>query len=90
MNRIFQEIAIERERQDNQWGGPEHDDTRLYFDWFTFIRGQIRRYTPQSKDLPKISDRVKAIRSRLVKIAALAVAGIESIDRQKPDWINKD
>lgn len=78
---IYKEINEERNRQDEQWGGPAHDDTHIPNEWLGFIQDQNKK---------AISDIVKApmwmwygsIRARLVKIAALAVAGIESIDRE--------
>lgn len=84
MANIFEEIKAERARQDKQWGGPEHDDQHMPYRWFEFIRKQIRRYTPDAKKYSGFSsdDLVKVIRARLVRIAALAVAGIESIDRK--------
>lgn len=73
---IYGEIGTERHNQDLQWGGPEHDDEHDPFNWFGFIYHQVdkgERETPET---------AAKIRARLVKIAALAVAGIESIDRQ--------
>ena len=73
-------IIKERKKQDEQWGGAEHDDTHNTDDWFGFIEHQIQKY----KEAPT-KDRYSFYepRERLVKIAALAVAGIESIDRKE-------
>ncbi len=66
------DVLAEREHQDAQWGGEAHDDTHLKDDWLHFIRKQLDHAfhvgTP-------------GVRDRLVKIAALAVAAIESHDR---------
>lgn len=67
----YKDIEAERVRQDAQWGGASHDDGHPMLDWLDFIDHQITR----ARGLPH------QIRDRLVKIAALAVAGIESIDR---------
>jgi len=68
---IFQEVLEERVNQDTEWGGPEHDDTHNMYDWFDFIGKQV-------------FEGIKGIpRTALVKIAALAFAGIESIDRNE-------
>lgn len=72
MQNIFDEIKAERAAQDAQWGGPEHDDEHDVQDFLGFIEVQIQKYRSDTS----------SIRDRLVKIAALAVAGCESFDRQ--------
>jgi hypothetical protein len=67
---IFTEVAQERERQDRQWGGPEHDDEHSVLDWAQFI----------AKQFCLVREDANA-RQRFVKIAALAIAAVESIDR---------
>lgn len=72
-NNIWDEIQNERQRQDKQWGGAEHDDLHLMSDWFRYIQRQMfgvdTCYPTQ-------------LRYKLIKIAALAVAAIESCDRK--------
>jgi hypothetical protein len=68
---VYQEIQQERERQDGLWGGPEHDDQHTGHDWLGFIESQLERIV----DPP-------SYRERLVKIAALAVAAVESYYRK--------
>jgi hypothetical protein len=63
---VMQDIAVERDTQDRQWGGASHDDTHVMADWHQYINYQ--------SDLMECRD-------RLVKIAALAIAAIDSIDR---------
>ena len=63
--RIFGEIHDERQRQDEQWGGPNHDD----FD--RFIRHQLLAIEAHA-----------SVRKCFVNIAALAIAAVESIDRE--------
>lgn len=70
MNPVFAEVAAERLRQDEQWGGAKHDDGHESADWWEFILHQYQNVNAQTH------------RERLVKVAALAVAGIESFDRQ--------
>jgi hypothetical protein len=75
--RVFGEIHAERERQDEKWGGPAHDDEHDAFEWSRFLQRQAmageqaahRQLGPEW-------------RKRFVNIAALAIAAIESIDRQ--------
>lgn len=86
MNRehLFVEISEERSAQDAQWGGEPHDDGHAPTEWFGFIENQIARakqaLTEQSQD-NEDPDTYRITRVRLMRIAALAVAGIESIDR---------
>ena len=75
---ILQSIQCERDRQDQKWGGAEHDDQHSRDDWFEFIQWQIDAH----KANPGVQ-RVAQARYSLVKIAALAIAAIESIDRRE-------
>jgi len=77
---IYDEIAQERKRQDEMWGGPAHDDLHDYYDWQKFrekYEGEIVNAGVQAT-MEKIR---LSRREALIKIAALAVAQIESIDR---------
>lgn len=79
---IAAEVAAERERQDAQWGGPVHDDVQKPWDWMAYV---IRQCSRGHEELNKSDGGVVAarpiVRARLVKIAALAFAGIAAIDR---------
>ena len=70
---ILQEIRDERERQDQQWGGRTHDDNHSYADWIDYMEHQASLL-----DL-RIGGNA---RERFIKIAALALAAVESIDRK--------
>ena len=70
---VFEEIRAERARQDSRWGGPEHDDTHGPNDWCRLIRER------NVYDLARGEE--EKFRRRMVVIAALAVAGIETHDR---------
>jgi hypothetical protein len=89
---IYQEIETERRSQDRQWGGPWHDDTHSPLDWWLFINRQWER----GGDDTRVSHAVGLagwhanVRGRFVKIAALAVAAIESIDRYGADLSDRD
>ena len=79
MESLIKEIIAERRAQDEQWGGAKHDDSHDALDWLTFIRRQDLK----AKHWDTWPSRVSATyRSRLVKIAALAFAAIESYDRK--------
>ena len=66
----FRDVSAERNRQDEQWGGADHDDTHRAVDWIDCISKQLRRLCTTA-----------GRRERWVKIAALAIAAIESTDR---------
>lgn len=71
----YLDVRAERKRQALQWcddigGTPEdHDDEHTYGEWVSYIDHQANLMNPTNQ------------RERFVKIAALAVAAIESIDR---------
>lgn len=69
------DVIAERERQAAQWGGPDGDDCNDLATWRGLILRQVDKLTT--------GDDVAAAdyRARLVKLAALAVAAIESGDR---------
>lgn len=69
---VYNEIKAERVDQDKQWGGPEHDDLHGPDEFMGYITRQIEKDTD--------------VRERLVKIAALAVAAVESFDRNSRNY----
>lgn len=75
VTRPYLDVTLERLAQDRQWGGATVDDSRSFDDWMRFIRYQI------SQAIGHHAIRATT-RGRLVKIAALAIAAIESIDRR--------
>lgn len=74
---VYDEIRAERARQDVKWGGPEHDDEHTTGVWI----GDVRRYADKAEDAESGGDYAKW-RRRMVQIAALTVAAVESHDRQ--------
>ncbi len=71
-NTIYSEIQTERNQQDVRYGGAEHDDTHSKDDWASFIQEHNDRAFNETG-----ADR----RYELIRVAALAVAAIESHDR---------
>lgn len=69
MAKVLGEVRFERYDQDATWGGPDHDDQHDEKDWRHFIM----EYVDQEKG--------EDFRDRMVKVAALAVAAIQSTDR---------
>lgn len=74
--KAFHLIREERVRQDEQWGGPKHDDQHCAADWSDYITHQLTK-------LDKYVG-LEDGRERFVKIAALAVAALEAADRNHP------
>jgi len=76
MLKILSEINAERCRQDAKWGGPSHDDEHDQDDWSRFIDAHLRKATPGFQ-----LDRA-LFRKQMVRVASLAVAAIEWVDRR--------
>lgn len=70
-------ISAEREHQIERWGDPSHDDQHEPLDWTDIIETyNLKAY----HDAADGDD--DEFRRRMVQIAALAVAAIESHDRK--------
>jgi hypothetical protein len=69
---VLADVCAERDAQDAKWGGSDHDDEHMPGDWIRFIREHTARAD---------ATRGPAFREQLVRVAALAVAAIESGDR---------
>jgi hypothetical protein len=75
---VLSEVTRIRDAQDRQWGGVAHDDHNEPWDWVAYIIKSLGRsivYPPTTKVA------LGSFRQELVKVAALAVAAIQSIDR---------
>ena len=69
------EVIAERARQDAKWGGPDHDDQHGLEDFCGFIN-------QRTADLARGFETTEHARKRMIQIAALAVAAVESMDRK--------
>lgn len=92
---VYDEIKAERETQDQKWGGPEHDDQHAMPDWLDYITDKVMAIpetlrSQRMRGVHPLRDpftgacseaSMVSYRRRLVQIAALAVAAIESFDR---------
>lgn len=74
---ILAELAAERTRQDAQWGGATRDDA-LPLPAFVQL---IEDYAGWARVKAREGSMVEA-RQRLIQVAALAVAAVESLDRR--------
>lgn len=73
---ILSEVHNERNRQDDKWGGAEHDDKHSIAEFVQLIKD----YSGWARVMGNMGSILKA-RKRLIQVAALAVATIEAIDR---------
>lgn len=71
---VLSEVAGERGNQDAKWGGAMHDDGHGQSGWRSFIRSHTTK-----------SERPGEFRRRMIEVAALAVAAVESYDRKWGD-----
>lgn len=69
---LFDEITKEREYQDGKWGGPTHDDLHDEEEWMDILEHYATGGDEGLHDF----------RTSMVKVAAIAVAAIESYDRK--------
>ena len=82
ITRVLEQVSEERARQDAKWGGTAHDDGHDAQDWSQFI-GYQNQAIPYEANLAVDREEYDAIvRRRFIKIAALAVAAVQSIDRK--------
>lgn len=72
---VLIEIGRERAAQDEQWGGADHDDRHSHQDWASFRE----RFAVRAWNASTATER----RENLIKLAALAVAEIEAMDRRR-------
>jgi len=69
---VYDDIRVERDRQDAQWGGGSHDDEHAPGEW----RGYRTKFEDRIRDAQYVNPepRYRIRRDALVKLAALAVA----------------
>ena len=71
---IFQNIALERRRQDAKWGEQNHDA----FLWLAILGEEFGETAKAA-----IEGRLADMRTELIHVAAVAVAAIESLNRNE-------
>lgn len=74
---VLIEVADERLRQDDKWGGQANDDSHSTAEFVQLIED----YAGWARTMAGMNSPAKA-RERLIQVAALAVAAVESIDRK--------
>jgi hypothetical protein len=78
---VYDRIKQERVAQDAQWGGPEHDDSHHAEEWLEWIQKQLDTADELIGSDDRPANAAELFCQRMVKIAALSVACVESIDR---------
>ena len=81
MENILEEIRKEREYQKTRWGTDADDTVNTPNDWVGYISNYTSRWMDGTFRPYKRATLVK-FRESMVKSATLAVAAIESIDKQ--------
>lgn len=70
----LRDVVIERDRQDHEHGGADHDDEHGITDWADYISRHLWKGVRAAT--------LGLVRRQLVRIAALAVAAIQAHDRR--------
>jgi hypothetical protein len=78
---IYEEIKKEREYQDRKWGHHADDNLNTPWMWVSYIGHYATTWMAGTFSLN--SSMTDNFRTAMVKVAAIAVAAIESIDRQR-------
>jgi hypothetical protein len=73
--RVINEVLAQCAANDEEWGGPKHDDTHKQLDWIDYIRKQC---TKAVIAIPAVDHE-----KRLINIAGLAVQAIQSSRRKR-------
>lgn len=71
---IYDEIRAERAAQDKKWGGPDFDDRHNSHDWVAYIVKHLGKAVMWPWDSA-------LFRQQMIRVAALAVATVEAVDR---------
>lgn len=87
--KVLAEISAEREKQDANWGGAEHDKRHSAMDWRAMIEAYLLRAWQAWMALAEYRNdgwgcRCTVIRKAFVSVAALAIAALEHCDDCTP------
>lgn len=78
---VYEEIQAERAYQDKKWGHEIDDTKNTPWTWSSYIGQYSTKWMVGT--FPPLSKFVDDFRSKMIKVAAIAVAAVESIDRQR-------
>lgn len=77
---VISEVIAERTRQDDKFGGAQHDDEKNPEDWCS----TIEHYVGWAEEMHRMGSPEK-YRRRMRQIAAIAVAACQSFDRKREE-----
>lgn len=85
MESIFEEIKRERKAQDAKWGEQDHKP----IEWVAILTEEVGEVSKEAlenhfKECYRDVDQLANYRKELVQVAAVAVAMIESLHRNRP------
>ena len=78
---FWTEILEERQSQDDEHGGPETDDENTQYHWVSYITKQLGQAVVDTSTKAGPLPAAYKFRFQMVRVAALAVASIEWVDR---------
>lgn len=81
---IFKEIDAERSYQDERWGKDTDDTVNTPWMWTAYIALYSSKWMAGTL-MPLKRDVVSAFRTMMIKTASIAIAAVESIDRQRSE-----
>jgi hypothetical protein len=79
---ILMEITAERNYQDQKWGHEVDDLKNTPWMWTAYITQYASKWMI-GRFIPLGTDNIDTFRAMMVKVAAIAIAAIESVDRQR-------
>ena len=79
---FLNDVLSERDRQDEQWGGPSTDDKRTQMEWMDFIGYQLEQYAKLMIRRGESYMETPDSKMRFIKIAALTLAYYQSTVRK--------
>jgi hypothetical protein len=81
---VFAAIKAERDYQIGRWGNSADDELNEPNDFVSYISNYSTKWFPGGFT-PYTPETVEQFRTSMIKTAAIAVAAIESIDRQREE-----
>ena len=79
---ILKDIEKEREYQRKRWGDDFDDQHNTPFHWATYIANYSTRWPWLIDDPSEFASVLVEFRKRMIQVAALAIAAVESVDRR--------
>lgn len=81
---IYAEIRAERDYQDKRWGTKTDDTLNTPWMYVAYITQYAGRWM-QGTFMPLSCETTDRFRESMIKVAAIAIAAVESLDRQRAE-----